>query len=908
MSTRYLKRFFNPRSIAVFGASSSPDSLGGVVIRNLQDSGYQGHLYAVHRDAEGDVFGVPCYQGIATLPEMPELAVICSDAERVPELIRKLGANEVRAALVLSGGYLAQGEESLSLREAVKEAARPYGIRIIGPDCLGILVPASNLNASYSHLNVHKGKIGYVGQSGIMGTAMIDWANGQGIGFSHFLTIGDSVDVDLPSVLDYLAADPYTKAIVLQLNQVTRARHFISAVRAASRNKLVLILKSGFLHRNTLDAQSTTANVDEDAVYDAVLRRAGVLRVTTSDEVFNALETLSRSKPLRGERLAILCNGMGPNALAVDALHQSGGTLAELSEESINQLAGILPPFWNRSNPIDLNSPATPERFAHAIEILARDKGVDAILVIHAPTRMAPSIDTAEAILRISPKVTASLLTSFMGRASAIAARNLVSASGIPTYITPEKAIEGFMHLVHYRRNQEATRQTPPNWIPQEQSLYRMRAKALVEEAQSQGRDFLFHAEVMELLNHYGISTAICRYANDPAGVIAEAQKFPGTVAVKVLHQQNRYPFAYDRLTTKRWQDMALDLAGEEEMERKVMSLNYRAAERYDDDQRDGFLIQEMKRGFQSMQMHVGITQHPVFGPLILFGVGGYTVDVLGDRQLGIPPLNLTLARLMIQQSRVARIIAENSYQVEEDIEQIARLLVKLAQLAVDLPQVSGLEINPLLLNKQGLLAVDASVSLGDAVSPCILPYPEELREWITLKRSGTEVELRPIRGEDEPAHLLFYKQLSPETVRLRYFYSRAVPEHQELANWAQIDYDREMAFIATRQGNDGQPETLGVVRAITDADNVSAEFSIVIRDDMQGEGLGRMMMQKVINYCRERGTLQLEGATLPSNSGMQKLASALGFTNKYNADEEVVEMRLPLNEPKEDWQFHRLS
>ncbi len=911
MSTKYLKRFFKPKSIVVFGATEEPDNLGGVVVRNLQESGFEGHLYVVYREATETVFGVPCYRGFADLPELPDLAVICSIPERVPELIRKLGASEVRAAIILSGGYLAQGEESRPLREAVKEAAKPYGIRIMGPDCLGILVPGHNMNASYSHLNVLKGKVGYVGQSGIVGTAMIDWATGQGIGFSHFLTIGDSVDVDLPSIIDYLAADPYTQSIVLQLNRITNARHFVSAVRSAARNKLVLILKSAFLHQTgAIQSAVDSGVVSEDQVYDAVLRRAGVVRVTTSDEVFNALETLSRSKPLKGDRLALICNGMGPNALAVDALIRKGGKLAQLSEQTVADLAEVLPPFWSRANPVDLNATATPEQFARALSIVSRDPNVDAVLMIHAPTRLAPCVQTAEAIIKVQKSASTQLLTSWMGRASAIPARNLLSAAGIPTYITPEKAVEGFMHMVEYRRNQEVTRQTPPNYVLQEQSIHRMRAKALVDGIHSSGRDYLTHAESTELVNYYGIPSAHSSYATSVEEVLKVGRFYEEGVAVKALHKDNRYPFAYDQLLTKRWQDMALDMYSEDEIRRRVTRLDYRMRERYQDNELDGFVVQQMKRGFQSMQMHVGITQHPVFGPLIVFGVGGYTVDVLGDRQLGVPPLSMSLARLLIEQSRVHRIIQENSYRIDQDINTLCQMLVKLSQLVVDLPVVKALEINPLLLNKQGLLAVDVSVSLGEPVPLCIPAYPEHLREWATLLKSNREVELRPIRGEDEPAHLQFYKSLSPETVRLRYFYSRSVPNHSELANWSQIDYDREMAFIATalKQDQSYEYETLGVVRAITDPDNVTAEFSIVIRDDMQGEGLGRLLMNKITEYCRSRGTLQLVGSTLPTNLGMQKLAKSLGFQNSYNAEEEVVDMRLPLNPPQEDWQFHRLS
>lgn len=910
MSTKYLKRFFKPRSIAVFGASEKAESMGGIVIQNLIDSNFPGTLMAVNPEGYDAVYGVSCYRGITELPEMPDLAIICAPPEAVADIVRKLGANLVKAALILTGGLSLAGSRSAeALAEEVKEAARPYGIRIMGPDCMGMLVPGSNMNASYSHINITKGKVAYIGQSGLLGTAMIDWAAGQGIGFSHFLTLGEGGDVDLPSVIDYVAQDPYTHSILLQIDHVTgSSRNFISALRAASRNKLVLVLKSDDV---TVAKPAPAPGIpDENTVYNAALRRAGVVRVTTSDELFHALETLSRMKPLRGERIALLCNGSGPNALATDRLIRQGGQLAPLSEATVEALREIMPNSnWNGLNPVDLNADATPERFAQAAAILIKDKAVDAVLSIHAPTRLAPSVETADALVAVARKSPRNFLTCWMGRATAIDARNHCNNANIATFITPEEAVDAFLHMVDYRKNQEVMRQTPATYIEQNTPNH-LSSRQIVTQALDDKRNYLTHREAFDLLDQYDIPVQPTRYAADIDSVVQCAEDIGEAVAIKALHQENAQPFNYDEKSGQRWHDLALDIFSRDEVRHAATRLAYRVSERFGDDASMGFCIQQMKRGFQSMQVNVGFTRDRTFGPLLVFGAGGYTVDVLADRKLMLPPINMALAREMVKGSRIYRILMEHSYQLERDVDQLSEVIVKLSEMIVDLPHLESLEINPLLLNKQGILAVDAAVSISPEPSRlAISPYPGDLAENITLKRSGRPAVIRPIRGEDEPNHLAFYNQLSPESIRMRYFYSRGVPTHQELASWTQIDYDREMAFIVSAPRLDGKgPETLGVVRAVTDPDNIRSEFSVVIRDDLQGEGLGVILMSKVIAYCKARGTLMIEGSTLPSNKGMQGLAQKLGFKNSFNMEEEVVEMKMLLNEPTEDWQITRLQ
>ncbi|RTE64550.1 bifunctional acyl-CoA synthetase/GNAT family N-acetyltransferase [Amphritea opalescens] len=909
VSTRYLKRFFKPKSIAVFGASEKENSMGGVVLHNLIEGGYEGKLIAVNKRGYDKVHGITCYSHLSKLPEMPDLAIVCSPPEGVADLVRRLGISGVKAAMILTGGLSrSRNRVGKTVRDEIMELAKPYGIRILGPDCMGMLVSSNHMNASFSHLNIRKGKVSYVGQSGLLGTAMIDWANGQEIGFSHFLTLGEGVDIDLPSIIDYYAQDPYTQSILIQLDHlVGSSRNLLSSLRSASRNKLVLVLKSNMIFDEDKVHQPALGIKDEDLVYDAALRRAGVVRVKTVDQLYNALETLSRMKPMRGERLALVCNGMGPNALATDQLLRKGGELSQLCDETVTALKEVLPDHWNLKNPIDMHADATPERFAQVTKLLTKDPNVDAVLVIHAPTRMAPGAETAKQVIEVARNTPRNILTCWMGRSTAIESRNYINAAGLPTFITPEEAVDAFMHMVEFRRNQEVMRQTPAPFIdPNVQN--HIQAKNLVANALAEGRDYLTHSEATDLLDQYDIPVSHSEYADDVEGVVELAKKMGGTVAVKVMHTENVYPFNYDNRQSPRWKDLALDLFSPEEVRQAATKLSFRVQERFPEGPK-GFCVQQMKRGYQSLQINMGITRDPVFGPLLLFGKGGYSVDVLADRQVMLPPLNLSLARRLISTSHMFDVLKESSVQLERDLEQLSDLLIKLSQMVVELPNLKGLEINPLLVNRRGVLAVDVAVSLGEPSVLAISPYPEYLSEHISLRKSGRKAIVRAIRGEDEPSHLAFYNTLSAESIRLRYFYSRGIPTHQELANWTQIDYDREMAFIVTApKQNEPGWETLGVVRAVTDADNVRAEFSVVIRDDLQGEGLGAVLMQKVIDYCKERGTLMLMGSTLTSNKSMQGLAQKLGFKNHYNMEEDVVEMEMMLNEPTEDWQRSRLK
>ncbi|SFX50370.1 acetate--CoA ligase family protein [Marinospirillum alkaliphilum] len=905
MSTRFLRYFFEPRTLAVIGASEKNFSLGGQVVVNLLDAAFPGRVWVVNPKGYIRVHGCECYAHVRDLPEVPDLAVVCTPADVAPDVVAELGRFGVKAALVLTSG---QGHRRTNYKVRLLEAAQSSGIRVMGPECMGILVPSRKLNASYAPQNIKPGKVAYIGQSGMLGNAIIDWANGRGIGFSHLITLGDSVDVRLADVIDYINRFSNAQAILLHLENVPDSRHFMTAVREASRNKLVLAIKSG----RTAEAQGdpdlyTPGLINRDPVYDAAFSRAGMVRVHNSEELFDALETLTRMRPVRGDKLAIVSNGLGPSMLAVDRLIHQGGQLAPLTEATRERLRAWLPSDEHRINPLDIGGGATPQQFVDAIQIVSEDPEVDAVLVVHAPTRLAPSEATALAVIANKKSYKRNLLTSWMGLDHAFPARHEFNLAGIPTYLSPEKAVQAFMHLVNYQRNQLLLQETPPTLPFETSQEARNQVRQLVESVVAEGRLHLSHEETAQLLKAYAIDMAPTFYPKTPEQAGLLAKQIEGSKALKINHATNSCPFVYRKHPHKVSAGLLHDLETPEDVRLGAEKLLAKVQEKFPHSPVHSFVLQPMQRGKHSMQLNLGITRDPVFGPVILFGIGGYKVNILLDRQIALPPLNMTLAQDLVKRSHAGRLIQEHSNHPEQDLERIGVLLVKLSQLCSDIPLIRGLEINPLLLNRREMFAIDVQCDLGDPAYHAIMPYPEDLRKKVALK-DGREVEVRPIRGEDAVALLRFHSRLSEESIRFRYFHNKADLTKRDLSLLTQINYDRQMAFIAEQTLEDGSKEILGVSRVWTDPDNIRTEFSVIIRDDLQGLGLGSLLMNKLISYSRSVGTLEMVGKIMVENHPMRGLMKHLGFQCTYNLDEQVIDAVLPLNEPTTEWQRHRLA
>jgi len=892
MSVQHLDSLFHPTSVAVIGASNRLNSIGGLVMRNMLRGGFAGPVMPVNPKRQA-VAGVLTYPDVASLPVTPDMAILCTPPETVLELITALGERGTRAAIVLTAGLGATppGQER-SLREEMLATARRYSMRILGPNCLGLLVPGIGLNASFAHLEALPGKVAFVSQSGALGTAVIDWARGHNIGFSHFVSMGDASDVDFGDVLDYLAIEPGTRAILLYIESLKDVRKFMSAARSAARNKPVLVIKSG---RNAEGARAaashTGALAGADDVYDTAFRRAGMLRVFTIFELFSAVETLTRMQPLRGDRLAILTNGGGPGVMATDVLIAEGGRLAELSAETMDALNKVLPETWSQSNPVDIIGDAPPERFQEATRILLTDRGVDAVLVMHVPTAVAPGPETAQAVAEVVSGSGRNVLTSWLGQVTAQPAREVFAAAGIPTYDTPEAAVRAFLHMIHYRRNQELLMETPAS-VSERFTAATTTARLMVENAVAAGRGTLTEPEAKGVLAAYGIPVVETHIATTVDDAVRQARQIGFPVAVKILSPEITHKSDVG--------GVALDLVDGEAVHEAATAMLRRAREVYPDATLTGFTVQAMARRPGSHELIVGMTTDRIFGPVILFGQGGTGVEVIGDRAVALPPLNMGLADELISRTRIAKLLGGYRDRPAADLDAIRLTLIKIAQLIIDIPEIVELDINPLFANQDGVLALDARMGVARAQTSgparlAIRPYPRELEECMTL-RSGRQVLLRPIRPEDEPAHKAFVEQVAPDDMYFRFFRAVGQMPHSEMARFTQIDYDREMAFIAVAEDEQGRPETLGVVRTVTDPDNLRAEFSILVRSDLKGTGLGRGLLTKMIRYCRARDTHAMVGHVLPQNEAMLGLAERLGFHAQRHADEDLVALELPLD------------
>ena len=892
MSVRNLEHLFAPKSVALVGASERPGSLGATLLHNLLAGGFKGEVWPVN-PKYGELAGRRCYAGVADLPAAPALAVICTPPATIPAIVRQLGERGTRAAVVLSSG-MGDGRSARGrgLRQAMLDAAHPYLLRLLGPNSAGLLAPGLGLNASVATSGALPGRIAFVSQSGALMVGVLDWARTRGIGFSHFIALGDAADVDLGDVLDYLASDGATGAILLYLQDLRYARKFMSAARAAARSKPVLVLRAGREDDPLPSAASESgALARRDAVFDAAIRRAGMLRVYTTDQLFSAAETLAYARPLHGERLAIVSNGAGPGVLARDALAYGGGVGAQFSNESQARLDALLAPGWRRGNVVNLQGGAAPELYRETLEILLADPQVDALLLIQSPTATVLSRDVAEAIAPLVRGASKTLLSCWLGGGAVSEARAIASGARLPAYRTPEDAVAGFLQLVHYRRNQNLLMEVPPS-MAGSVAPDRAAARALVREAVASGRYLLSDPETKAILRTYGMAVVETRQAASVEEAVSAARRIGYPVAVKILTPDVMHKSDVGGVT--------LDLDGDEGVRAAATRMRRRLAELFPQAKFEGYSVQAMARVSNAHELIVGAALDAVFGPVIVFGQGGVTVEVADDHAVGLPPLNLVLARDLVDRTRVARLLAGYRNRPAANMDAVLATLVQVSRMVADIPEIVELDLNPLLADSRGAVVLDARMRLALADRSgstldrlAIRPYPRELEE--TIAWQGAPLLLRPIRPEDGPAHLAFFDALTPDDVRYRMFVRVRELQPSQLARFTQIDYDREMAFIATRPNAQGLAETLAVGRVVADPDNITAEFAVTVRSDLKGMGLGKLMMQKLIDYCRARGTREIVGEALPQNSRITGLAKRMGFTVKSTGLEGMREMRLVL-------------
>jgi acetyltransferase len=887
MTIRNLDAVFRPRSVAVIGASERPGSIGRALVENV--AAFPGDVFAVN-PRHDRVMERRAYASIAAVPSVPDLAIVATPAMTVPAIVDELAKRGVRGAVVVSSGLGAGTDAGRALR-ATLDAHRQRLLRVVGPNTLGLAVPPHGLNASFAHLAPIAGRIAFVTQSGAIATSVLDWASARGIGFSHLVALGDMLDVDFGDMLDYLANDGATRAILLYMEAVTAPRKFMSAARAAARTKPVVVVKGGRHETSAAAAASHTGRLaSSDAEYTAAFRRAGTLRVASLDELFDAVETLAVAKTPAGRRLAIVTNGGGLGVLAVDELVDRGGELALLGDSTLARLDAVLPANWSRGNPVDIVGDAPAERFTAAVEVVLEDPACDGVLVLHCPTAVSSGFAAARAVADTSSRYPEKpLFTSWIGERTAREARAELTVARVPTFDAPEHAVRAFMHLVEYQRNQELLRQTPPS-LP-DFTIDGGAVRAAFAAVDAAGREWLEAAEVRAVLAAYGVAMVESVDVATPAEAGREAERLGRSVALKI-----RSPHIVHKSDVG---GVALDLRGSAVVERAAELMQDRVRDAAPDARLDGFTIEPMLSAPATLELIVGASNRGDFGPMLLFGEGGSAVEVVADTTLELPPLDSTLARRMIERTRVYRRMRGFRHVPPVAINDVVLVLTRISQLVVDWPRIAELEVNPLVASAEGCVALDARVRLAAADAPpvplSICPYPRELERPVTVA-VGRTLLLRPIRPEDEPALVRGFRRLSEDEIRSRFFAPMKELPHLTAARFTQIDYDREMAFVIAETQAGGVSELRGIARLVADPDNARAEFAIIVERALTGLGLGSLLMSRLIDYARSKGIGEVYGDVLEDNAVMRGLCRALRF-REAPAEGHVIRVTLPLRE-----------
>ena len=893
MSTYRLKNLLSPHSVALVGGSPLQGSVGRAILGNIRKASFPGEFGLVNpRHTQIDGFSTVAQ--FAKLPFAPELVVITAPAQAVANIIDEAGKRGAAGALVITAGL---GHGPGSLAEATELAARKYGMRLIGPNCLGIMMPGVKLNASFAAHMPCEGNLALISQSGAIAAGMVDWAAQRTVGFSGIISIGDQLDVDIADLLDFFALDIKTRAILLYVEAIKDARKFMSAARAAARIKPVVVVKSGRMAEGAKAAATHTgALVGSDAVYDAAFRRAGILRVSDLRELFDCAETLGRVGSPPGKRLAILTNGGGIGVLAVDRLVELGGTPAPIAPATRERLDAVLPPTWSKSNPVDIVGDAGPDRYAVALEALLADPGNDAVLVMNVQTAIASADDIAVTVTGIVRKyreqrrgAAKSVLAVWVGAEPEIV--NLLSGAGIPNYPTEDDAVRGFMHLVRHREVVEALARVPPA-MPQEFTPDTAAARQVAIGAIADGRQWLDPIEIKRLLEAYDIAMVPTFAAADSDAAVAQASKLFVQGATVVLKIMSR-----DIVHKSDVSGVVLNLTNPDAVRMAADDILARAKALRPEARISGVIVQAMVVRQKARELILGFANDPTFGAVIVFGRGGTAVEIIK----ALPPLDLQLARDLIERTRVSRLL--RAYRDVPAVKQdaVAMVLVKLAQMAADIPEIRELDINPMLADETGVLAVDARVAVGPAerkfagagaANFAVRPYPSQWQRHIEVK-DGWRVFVRPIRPQDEPLIHEFLHHVTPQDLRLRFFAPIKEFTHEFIARLTQLDYARAMAFVAF---DEATGDLVGVVRIHSDSIYENGEYAILLRSDLKGRGLGWDLMQMIIEYARSEGLKVISGEVLAENTVMLAMCRSLGFEVKSDpVEHEICNVRLAL-------------
>ena len=879
----YLTPLFEPRTVAIIGASERADSIGATLARNMLDSGFRGKVFLVN-PRHKMLYGQPAYAAIGEVPERVDVAAICAAARHVPEIIAECGAAGVKAVIVISAGFAEIGPAGAALEKAALDAARKHRVRVLGPNCLGLIRPSAGLNLSFAKGGALPGTIGLISQSGALCTAIMDWAVPNKVGFSNVISLGSESDVDFGEALDFLVSDPRTENIFLYIEGIRKARRFMSALRAAARIKPVLLIKVGRNFAGGRAAQSHSgAVVGNDDVFDAALRRSGVVRLHTVAQMYNAASALFLHFHPHGDRLAIITNGGGPGAMAADHANDIGIPLASLAPETIAQLHEFLPPHWSRDNPVDIIGDADPKRFEQALSICLADKGVDGALVILTPQAMSDPTQAARVVTEVARKSRKPVVTCWMGGEQVEEGRLLLRSAGIPWFRTPEPAVEMFSHISSYYRNQKLMMQVPGSITDTHDEPQLDSARLVIESALLEGRTNLNEMESKALLAsfHIPIAEAVIARSATEAMLLADQAGLP--VAMKVVSPQvlNKSDVGGVRLNVHSLG--AVRLAYEQ--------IIAEVHEHSPDARIQGISVEPMIIKPRGMELRVGIIRDPIFGPAITLSLGGTVIDQRNERVVALPPLNGFLAADMLQSEKLRRRLNEFRNATKFNEQAVESVLLRISEIVCEFPWVQEMDINPLIVDENGAVAVDARISiapLARSAGPydhmAIHPYPSHLIETFHAK-DGREAVVRPIQPEDANLAQDFVQHLSAESRYYRFMNTiRELPPMQ-LARLTQIDYDREIAFIAVAEEG-GIMAEVGAARYASNPDGESCEFAIVVADSWQGTGLGRRLMNLLIETARDRGYQYMTGDFLTENSRMLKFVASLGFELKPHPED----------------------
>ena len=895
MSTYALQSVFRPASVVVVGASSRPRSLGRLVLQQLRTGGFGGPIALVN-PRYASIDGVQASATMDALPFVPELVVIATPPADVAGVAEAAARKGAKAAIVLTRDM---GDGAGSHNGALAEVARAHGLRIVGPNCLGVIAPHAKLFASFAAHAPIPGDLALISQSGAVAAGMIEWSRPRGIGFSAVASLGDALDVDFADLLDYFATDRHTRAILLYVERIRDARKFLSAARAAARAKPVVVVKPGRHARRDGAAITHAASLAApDAVYDAAFRRAGLLRVHALDELFSAAETLSHLGSLPGKRLAVMTNGIGVGMLALDRLVDLGGTRAALSEATLGTLDDALVRGWSRRNAVDMLGDADGSRYAATLEALLEDRENDAVLVMQVPTVLSDPDETANAVVRTlqaRPRMAMRkpVLAVWLGEQPQ--ARKTLGEAGVPVFDSEADAVRGFMYLVRHHEAQTALMETPPS-LPDDFVVELQSARAIVDNALANGRTLLDPVATARLLGAYGIPVPeVTRVQDADAAVAAAELLFARGMSVAVKIDAPDIPHKSDV------DGVRLNLGTAQAVRQAADDILQRARSLRPDAHIEGVSVHAMAARTKARELIAGIADDPTFGPVIVFGRGGTAVDVIDDKALMLPPLDLRLAHETIGRTRVSRILKAYRDVPAADERAVALVLVKLAQMAADLPELRELDINPLLADRDGVIALDARVVLAPVKRLhkgrghprfAIFPYPVEWERTITLS-NGNAAFVRPVRPEDEAMFRTFFEHVSTEDLRLRFFSAVRHFSHEFIARLTQLDYARSIALAAI---DPTTGEMLGAVRLLADANYDTGEYGIMVRSDLKGAGLGWRLMRIMIEYARWQGLRVVEGQVLRENTTMLAMCRQLGFSITPDPDDATVAIvRLPV-------------